>query len=249
MRLTYLYHSGFAVQAQGVTVVIDYWQDTVEQKSATHTAPEQEMGWLHQQLSHTGDALYVLSSHFHPDHFNPEVLTWRDAHPEIHYLFSSDIARHRRAPRDAAIYLHKGDCYRDDQLQVKAFGSTDVGISFLIDLQGVRLFHAGDLNNWHWSEESTPEEIRKAEGDYLAELRDLKREAPAVDVALFPVDRRMGRDYMRGATQFVEAIKTTTFVPMHFSEDYEGGNAFQPIAEAHGCRFIRLTRRGEATEI
>ena len=57
-------------------------------------------------------------------------------------------------------------------IRIEAFGSTDVGISFLIDLQGVRLFHAGDLNNWHWSEESTPQEIRKAEGDFLAEIKN-----------------------------------------------------------------------------
>lgn len=239
MKLTYIYHSGFDLQAEGVTVVIDYWRDTMGK----------ETGWLHDLLHSATGSIYVLSSHFHPDHFNPEVLRWREQHPQIHYLFSADILRHRRAPREAATYLHKGDCYSDGQLQVKAFGSTDVGISFLIDLQGVRLFHAGDLNNWHWSEESTPEEIRKAEGDYLAELRDLQREAPQVDVALFPVDRRMGRDYMRGATQFVDSIKTTTFVPMHFSEDYEGGNAFRSIAEAHGCRFISLHHRGETVEI
>ena len=38
---------------------------------------------------------------------------------------------------------------------------------------------------------------------------------------MFPVDRRMGKDYMKGAQQFIERIKTTIFVPMHFSEDYE----------------------------
>ena len=116
-------------------------------------------------------------------------------------------------------------------------------------MQGVRLFHAGDLNNWHWSEESTPQEIRKAEGDYLAEIRDLQQEAPADDVALFPVDRRMGRDYMRGALQFVERIKTRIFVPMHFGDDYEGGNAFRPQAEAHGCRFLTIDHRGESFDI
>ena len=124
-----------------------------------------------------------------------------------------------------------------------------VGISFLIDLQGVRLFHAGDLNNWHWSEESTPQEIRKAEGDFLAEVKCLQQTAPSVDVALFPVDNRIGKDYMRGAEQFVERIKTTIFVPMHFSEEYKGGNAFREFAESKGCRFLSITHRGESFDI
>lgn len=110
-------------------------------------------------------------------------------------------------------------------------------------------FHAGDLNNWHWSEESTEEEIRKANGDFLAEVKYLKEKAPNIDLILFPVDRRMGKDYMKGAKQFIEQIKTTIFVPMHFSEDYEGGNALRSFAENAGCRFISITHRGESFEI
>ena len=144
---------------------------------------------------------------------------------------------------------NKGDVYEDGHIRIEAFGSTDVGISFLIDLQGIRLFHAGDLNNWHWSEESTPQEVRKAEGDFLAEIKILQQKAPLVDVAMFPVDSRIGKDYMRGAEQFVERIKTTIFAPMHFSEDYRGGNSFRTFAESKGCRFLTISRRGESFDI
>lgn len=116
--------------------------------------------------------------------------------PDIRYIFSKDILKHRRASAEDATYINKGDTYEDEHIRIQAFGSTDVGISFLIDLQGRRLFHAGDLNNWHWSEESTPQEIRKAEGDFLAEVRALQQTAPAIDVAMFPVDSRIGKDYM-----------------------------------------------------
>jgi hypothetical protein len=54
---------------------------------------------------------------------------------------------------------------------------------------------------------------------------------------------------MKGAKQFIEQIKTTIFVPMHFSEDYEGGNALRSFAENAGCRFISITCRGESFEI
>ena len=240
MKLDYIYHSGFAIEADGATILIDYWKDS---------SAEAGQGLVRDRLLHRPGAFYALSSHFHPDHFNPEVLRWRDQRPDIRYIFSKDILKHRRASADDAFYINKGSVYEDDRLRIQAFGSTDVGVSFLLDLQGIRLFHAGDLNNWHWSEESTPQEIRKAEGDFLAEVRDLQQVAPAVDVALFPVDRRMGRDYMRGPLQFVERIKTHIFVPMHFSEDYEGGNAFRAQAEANGCRFLAIDRRGQRFDI
>ena len=68
MKLDYIYHSGFAIEADGVTVIIDYYKDTSEE------APNR--GIVHDCLLKKPGMLYVLSSHFHPDHFNREVLSW-----------------------------------------------------------------------------------------------------------------------------------------------------------------------------
>ena len=209
MILDYIYHSGFAIEAEGVTLIIDYYKDSSE--------TELNKGIVHDRLLQRPGKLYVLASHFHPDHFNREVLTWKEQRPDIIYIFSKDILKHHRAQKEDAIYINKGE--------------------------------DGDLNNWHWSEESTEQEIRKAEGDFLAEIKYLQAAVPTIDLVMFPVDRRMGKDYMKGAQQFIERIKTTIFVPMHFSEDYEGGNAFRSIAEAGGCRFITITHRGESFDI
>lgn len=241
MKLDYIYHSGFAIEADGVTVIIDYYKDSSEKVSGK--------GIVHDYLLKRPGILYVLCSHFHPDHFNREILSWKALRPDIRYLFSKDILKHRRTSADEATYLSKGDIYEDEHIRIQAFGSTDIGISFLIDLQGKRLFHAGDLNNWHWSEESTPQEICKAEGDFLAEVRALKQIAPVMDVAMFPVDSRIGKGYMRGAEQFAEQIKIAIFVPMHFGEDYQGGNAFCQLAKERGCCFLSITNRGESFEL
>ena len=193
--------------------------------------------------------LYVLSSHFHPDHFNREVLLWKTQRPDIHYIFSKDIIKHRRASAEDATYINKGDIYEDDNIRIQAFGSTDVGISFLIDLQDVRLFHAGDLNNWHWEDESTPAEIREAANFYHQELETLARETDYVDLALFPVDPRLGKDYTRGAREFVDRIHTLQFAPMHFWEKYEKANAFREYVEKRGGRFLAIGKPGEEKTI
>ena len=241
MKLTYIYHSGFAIEAEEVTIIIDYYQDSSE------THPDQ--GVVHDYLLQRPGKIYVLSTHFHADHFNRDILAWKEKRPDIIYLFSRDILAQKKASKAEGNYIRKSQVYKDDQLRIEAFGSTDAGISYLIDVQGMRIFHAGDLNNWHWSEESTEKEIRKANGDFLAEVKYLKEKALNIDLVLFPVDRRMGKDYMKGAKQFIEQIKTTIFVPMHFSEDYEGGNALRSFAENAGCRFISITHRGESFEI
>ena len=240
MRLVYIYHSGFALEADGFSILIDYFKDS---------DPDPSKGYVRSELLKRAGTLYILASHFHPDHFNPEVLKWKEQKPDIKYIFSKDILKRRRAKADDAIYLKKGDAYQDELLTIKAFGSTDVGISFLIETEGRRIFHAGDLNNWHWKDESTPQEVAEAEGNYLKELDIIAKETSVMDLVMFPVDPRLGTDFMRGAKQFIDRIKTSVFVPMHFWERPAEVMAFGPYAESKGCRYIVLSVPGEGTDI
>ena len=240
MRLVYIYHSGFALEADGFSILIDYFKDS---------DPDPAKGYVRSKLLKRAGTLYILASHFHPDHFHSEVLKWKEQKPDIKYIFSKDILKRRRAKADDAIYLKKGDAYQDELLTIKAFGSTDVGISFLIETEGRRIFHAGDLNNWHWKDESTPQEVAEAEGNYLKELDIIATETSVMDLVMFPVDPRLSTDFMRGAQQFIDRIKTSVFVPMHFWERPAEVMAFGPYAESKGCRYIVLSVPGEGTDI
>ncbi len=143
MKLIYIYHSGFALEGESFTVIIDYYKDSASQPLT---------GVVHDELIKRPGKLYVLSSHSHADHFNPEVLEWKKMHPDIQYVFSKDILENGLARLNDACYLSKGEIWSDGVLEVEAFGSTDLGISFLLRLDGKLIFHAGDLNNWHWKE-------------------------------------------------------------------------------------------------
>ncbi len=240
MRLVYIYHSGFVVEAEGFSILIDYFKDT---------NPDPAKGFVRGELLKRPGTLYVLASHFHPDHFNPDVLKWKEEKDDIKYIFSKDILKRRWAKAEDAFYMKKGDVYQDEHLTIRAFGSTDVGISFLIEAQGKLIFHAGDLNNWHWKDESTPQEVAEAEGNYLKELDIIAKYTQAMDVVMFPVDPRLGTDFMRGAQQFIDRIKTGIFVPMHFWERPAEVMAFAPYAESKGCRYVVLSVPGEGTDI
>ncbi|MCD8270124.1 MAG: MBL fold metallo-hydrolase [Parabacteroides sp.] len=239
MRLTYIYHSGFAIEADGYSILIDYLKDTGETP---------DTGYVHDELLHRPGTLYILSTHFHPDHFNPEILKWQETKKDIKYIFSKDILKRRRAKPEDGLFMKKGDVFEDGQICIRAFGSTDVGISFLIEAEGKLLFHAGDLNNWHWKDESTPQEVAKAEGDYLHELDELTKATGHLHLAMFPVDPRIGSDFMRGAKQFVDRIQTDILVPMHFWERPAEVVAFGAYAESKGCRYILLGEPGEGTD-
>lgn len=236
MKLIYIHHSGFIIEGKEFSMLIDYYQDTPDL-------------YVHQNFLHRPGRLYILASHSHRDHFNPEVLKWKAERPDIQYVFSEDIREHQQACFHEAIFLKKGEEWNDDLIKIKAFGSTDIGISFLTDAEDKRIFHAGDLNNWHWKEESTPEEISEAEKNYLDELGTLAQYTAYIDLALFPVDPRLGKDYTEGARQFIDRIPTRQFAPMHFWEKYEKANAFNSYAISKGVRFLKIHRPGEEYEI
>ncbi len=239
MKLIYIYHSGYVIEADDYAILFDYYKDSGD-------IPGQ--GYVHEHLLQRPGRLYILSSHFHPDHFNPDVLAWKEQREDIRYICSNDILKRRRAKPDDALWLRKGETYADENLRIRAFGSTDVGVSFLLEAGGKHIFHAGDLNNWHWKDESTPQEAAAAEKAWLRELEEVAQAAPALDLAMFPVDPRLGSDFARGAEQFIDRIRVRLFAPMHFAEWYDKLLPFATYAEARGVDFAAWTSKGENRE-
>lgn len=231
MTITYLYHSGFAIEEDNILIIIDFWQDPA--------------GVLPALLMHHGP-IYVLATHFHPDHFNRDIFNWATIRPDIQYILSKDILRRHRVTKEEARFIVKGDIYQDDNIRIQALGSTDSGISFYIKLSEHTIFHAGDLNNWHWQEISTKAESSQHEKMYLGELKDIMKVLSDVDILFFPIDSRLGKEYMRGAEQFIEKIGVKHFIPMHFTANpIEKAAGFASIAESYGTKFHLLKEAGD----
>ncbi len=208
MKLTYVYHSCFILEGASANVIIDFYRDA--QQSPVKSILEDK-----------SKPLYVLASHVHYDHFNPEILKWSSARKDIRYIFSEDIKEKCKSEDLQINWLNKGDTFKDDILNVEAFGSTDAGISFYFEFENKKIFHAGDLNNWHWNEVSAPTEIKEAEDYYIRELNDVAQVVQHPDLAMFPVDPRLGKDYWKGAVQFIDAVHPHLLAPMHFGDDID----------------------------
>ena len=191
--------------------------------------------------------LCLFVSHAHHDHYSPSVLRWKEQKQNIVYLFSSDAAKRSK---DSTVHsLSAGDSFADGVLNVRAFGSTDVGVSFAVELDGMRLFHAGDLNNWHWEGESTTEEISDMATRFHRILSDIAGVYPSFDVAFFPVDPRMQGDYALGAREFLQKISCVNFIPMHFWGNFDAAQSFAPTATALGACFLCPSRCGDVFTI
>ena len=233
IKITYIFHSCFMLETEQCVLIFDYWKDS-------------PAGDVKSMLERTSKRVYFMASHFHEDHFNPDILAMNVPNGQKTIILSRDIIRrHRAKETDADVILRRGETYSDENIRIKAFGSTDAGVSFMVETAGNKIFHAGDLNNWHWEDESTPQEVRKMEGDFKAVLRDIKAEYPAVDLAMFPVDPRLGTDFARGARQWLQTIKTTYLAPMHFPPAREKAMTFGKEAEQCGTKFLYINHEGE----
>lgn len=176
-----------------------------------------------------GKPCYFLVSHFHQDHF-PHWLVEMYSKVKaaclaagkanfMRLILSRDVYKHRkhwvRDFLEDIVWLKPGECFADANLKVQAYGSTDVGGSFGFQLENYELFHAGDLNNWHWQEQSSAQESAQAEQEFLAILKSIKAQQATFDVAMFPGDSRMGQDYLKGAQQFLDYFAPCLLAPMH----------------------------------
>ncbi len=226
LDIEYIYHSGFKVETKDSVLIFDYYQGAVE-------LPE-------------GKKIYVFSSHAHPDHFNPEILLWQKNHPTLQYIFSSDIRESILLQEGNYTFLEPYTEAIIDGLKIKTYGSTDEGVSFLIELpdpSGVSIFHAGDLNWWHWWGES-PQEIQRAEKLFKEEMAKIK--GTSIDLAFFPVDPRLEHYYSIGGEYFIQEIKPKVFVPMHFGENYEEIRSFVKKASSSPTKVIEINQRNQS---
>lgn len=216
IKVTYLDHSGFAVVLPKAIAVFDYYRDPSHALEKTLKL-------------YPGLPVVFFVSHHHPDHFNPRIFNLAQDRERM-YVLSNDIQSRIIQDDLNVAWVSPGD--EVDQLlgglKVRAFGSTDAGVSFLVTTDnGLHIFHAGDLNYWHWNEESTVDEVKKAYQKFTSVIMRLEEYAPSMEIAFFPVDPRLGQDYADGARLFLENINVRYFFPMHFWGDYKAACDFE----------------------
>ena len=102
-----------------------------------------------------------------------------------------------------------------DKINIKTFGSTDLGVSFLLNVDNINIFYAGDLNWWHWESNSEEDNLNE-EKIFKEEIEKIK--GANIDLAFFPVDPRLGSAFYYGGKYFIEELKPKYFVPMHFGD-------------------------------
>ncbi|MFW5986316.1 MAG: MBL fold metallo-hydrolase [Halanaerobiales bacterium] len=235
MKIYHLYHSGVAVEYKQRLLVFDYYDNNPVGKDRNLSG-----GVINPENLSKYKEIDVFVSHRHGDHYNPIIFNWREKNNNIKYFLSNDIGKAEKG--DNVFYLGQDQELSTDDMQIKTFGSTDLGISFLVEINGSSIFHAGDLNWWCWKSFSE-RELKREERDYKNEISKLKGEK--IDIAFVPVDPRLDKYYYLAGSYFIEEIKPELFIPIHFGNRYGITKKFADKMNSCGCRVAVIEKRGD----
>ena len=234
--LTFLGHSGFFLELPEISLLMDWW------KGDLPPIPEEK-------------PLLVLVSHGHSDHFNPGVFALAGTGRPVRFLLGRDIRltpRHRtqwgltEETADSCLRMGGGETAEPfPGVVVETLPSTDEGVAFLVAAEGQTVFHAGDLNWWHWEGESETfnKMIRRT---YQSEINKLRQEK--IDAAFVPVDPRLGEQYCWGLDCFMKRTDTEKVFPMHFWGSYEVFDRLllEKCTREYEDRIMRIEREGQS---
>ena len=207
MKVKYLYNSGFIIETDRHILVMDSMHKTnVENKNNKKEV--------------------YFATHSHMDHYNKFIL-------EKETVVLSDDIKVKEHERKNKIYFVKPyDKLKVDDIKIETFGSTDLGVSYLIEVDGKLIFHSGDLNWWHWENDDKETQENEAVA-YEKEIYKLKNVlgGKKLDLAFVPVDRRLGENSTLAINFFLKNIGAKEVFPMHFQGNYRYIKDLEPIKE------------------
>ena len=188
MKITYLYHSSFIIELDHHILLFDYYQGHIP------TLPPNK-------------PLYIFVSHQHYDHYNPQI--YQIKHPNITYIIDHKID-------NLGITVKAHHQYKINDLNIQTLLSTDEGVAYVIEVENKHIYHAGDLNWWHWFGEA------KEDNDY--QKTTFKKEINKItdisfDLMMIPLDPRLEQASYWGMNYILENIKTSYVLPMHFTDN------------------------------
>lgn len=249
MNVTYIAHCGFLVEWEHFYTLFDWWKGELPP-----LRPDKP--------------LLVFASHSHEDHFDKRIFTLCASHPDTRFILSHDIRlatrRWERLGMTREIFsrvtsLRSNTIYATEAggvpLTVRTIHSTDIGVAFLLSAEGRLVYHAGDLNWWHWTEEgerycrAMAASYARAIGKLADAVRDESVDSgcpAAIDLAFAPLDPRLEDTFDKGIAYLLEQIPVKTVFPMHMWEKYDWIDRYLRVHPEHADRLVRIERDGEA---
>lgn len=228
MNITYINHSGFVVETENCYIIFDYFNGEI---------PE-----------FADKPVYIFSSHGHQDHFNREIFNVLENN-NVKYILSGDIKKKvKTIDNENILFTYPRKEYDLDMLHIKTLKSTDLGVAYIVDVDGVKIYHGGDLNCWMWQEENK-QYNNNMKTNYEREINSIKDKE--IDVAFIPLDPRQDIYYDIGFKYILKQCNIKNVFPMHMWEEYSVQDKFlqENSDELGNTKFYKISEKNDTWRI
>ena len=145
--LWYLGNCGYLIKTRNHSLIFDYWT-----RGQTPTEPSLSNGYINPSEI-ASDNVTVFVTHEHRDHFDSTIFGWTGQIPKLQYVFGFHPDSLQEDQRQGYAgqpyeYVGPGMTKTIDGMQVMAVRSNDAGVGFVIKVDGLTIYHAGDLAGW-----------------------------------------------------------------------------------------------------
>jgi len=198
-RLWHLGHCGWAIQTHRHVLIFDYWPPE------TRPAEPALANGMIVPAEIADHKVLVFVTHGHRDHYDPEILTWRDRIDDLTYVFGF---RPIQAGDVEYIYVGPRERRMIGEVEVITIESNDAGVGFCVMADGLAIYHAGDHAGWRAREKDA----------YAREIEYLASEVGTVDLAFLNVTgchTHCETALVEGTALTLEHLKPTAWFPTH----------------------------------
>ena len=235
----HLGHSGVAVETRDHLLIFDYSDDRPAAGARRSLA-----GGVVEPSEIAGNQVVVFISHEHHDHFWRDAIYWREGVPGLRFVVSPEVAEmdERFAARPGAIDVLPPDSEaRVGELRVETLRSTDSGVAFIVEVDGLTIYHAGDHSAWTWDGDA--ESTRRFVEENLRPL-----DGRTIDIAFTVADPRFSDLGWGGVVEFAGRLAPRLLVPIHLRGDYSKMDLLAEEVARTGFagELWRVSRRGES---
>ena len=205
--LWHLGHCGWAIKTQTTLLVFDYHPPTSKPEN-----PCLANGFLTvSELKNLKVRVFV--THGHGDHFNTAIFSLAGRIDDLKYVYGfqpgspdSDSGQNYTGPDYVFTPPHTRT--EIDGIVIETLASNDKGVGFLVSVDGLTVYHAGDHAGWKEGQK----------GGFTSEVDYLASKAAGVDLAFLNVTgcHTSGACPLNDSVQYsLEKMKPTVWFPTH----------------------------------
>lgn len=205
--------SGWAIQTKNHFLIFD---DTTGEKYI--------------QLQRLANAnVIIFISHGHKDHYDSSVYSWKKQIKNIRYVSgNSDTSA------ADTLFMEGRQEIQVDDVKITSIPATDAGVGFLVEVDDLLIFHAGDHANWGGS----------SFADFNWGIDYLAKKASNIDLMFMPIATGNGemRDSIYdGVVSAIGKLRPNAMFPMHgrahllqsFKEKFDKENSAKTETKIH----------------